>query len=67
MTGKTATGPGFRDLLRAPSGFGGRPGGRLSLPAGYARKRTMVTRRRRSVTSLGMPTTLPAVPLCSGS
>jgi hypothetical protein len=29
MMGKTATGPGFRDLLRSPSGFGGRPGGGL--------------------------------------
>jgi hypothetical protein len=26
----TATGPGLRDLLRSPSGPGGRPGGRLS-------------------------------------
>jgi hypothetical protein len=29
MTVKSATGPGFRDLLRFPSGFGGRPGGSL--------------------------------------
>ena len=26
-SGRTATGPGLRDLLRSPSGFGGRPGG----------------------------------------
>jgi hypothetical protein len=24
---RTATGPGLRDLLRSPSGLGGRPGG----------------------------------------